>query len=63
MEIADLTGQPRSNEDIIEAIEAIKRELVSLKNFSPILIYYPTIIEALNELLERRKVDEENERS
>jgi len=53
--IVDKTGRPRSDSDLIEARMAIENELVSMKNFGPILIYYPTIIEAINELLIRRK--------
>lgn len=53
--IVDKTGKPRSEQDLIEARTAIEKELVSMKNFGPILIYYPTIIEAINELIERRK--------
>jgi len=53
--IVDKTGGPRSDSDLIEARMAIENELVSMKNFGPILIYYPTIIEAINELLIRRK--------
>jgi len=53
--IVDKPGKPRSEQDLIEARTAIEKELVSMKNFGPILIYYPTIIEAINELIERRK--------
>lgn len=60
MVMIDRTGKPRRDEEIIEAIEAIKRELLSLKNFGPILIYYPTILNALDELLERRSRDDSN---
>ena len=55
MEIVDKTGEDRSNEDLIEAKKAIEQELINIKNFGPILLYYPTIISAINELLERRK--------
>ena len=53
--IVDKTGEPRSDQDLIEARIAIEKELISMKNFGPILVYYPTIIEAINELIERRK--------
>ena len=53
--IVDKTGEPRSDADLIEARTAIEKELINMKNFGPILIYYPTIIEAINELLKRRK--------
>jgi len=57
MEMIDRTGEPRRDEELIEAKDAIVKELISLKNVSPILIHYPTIIEAIEELLERRKND------
>ena len=53
----DRSGEPRSDEDLIEAKDAIVKELISLKNVSSILLYYPTIIDGLKELLERRKND------
>ena len=55
MGIVDNTGKPRKDDELIEARNAIAKELISMKNFGPVLIYYPTIIEAINELLERRK--------
>jgi len=58
MEIIDRTGQPRRENELIEAKEAIQKELISLKNLSPILVYYPTIINAIDELLERRNKDD-----
>lgn len=54
MTVKDLSGQPRRDDELIEAKEAIQKELVNLKKLEPILIYYPTIIDAINELLERR---------
>jgi hypothetical protein len=57
MEIIDRSGEPRRDEELIEARNAIAKELISMKNFGPILLYYPTIIEAIEELLERRKND------
>lgn len=57
MEMIDRNGEPRSDEDLIEAKDAIVKELISLKNVSSILLYYPTIIDGLKELLERRKND------
>jgi len=53
--IVDKTGEPRSDKDLIEAKKAIEQELISMKNFGPVLIFYPTIIDAIKELLERRK--------
>jgi len=55
MEIVDKTGEPRSNEDIGEAIDAIKNRLVK-GPIDPIMVFYPTIIDALVELLQRRIV-------
>jgi len=57
MEMIDRTGEPRRNDELIEAREAIKKELITLTNISSILVYYPTIINAIDELLERRKKD------
>jgi hypothetical protein len=51
----DLSGCPRTDKDIMEARNAIEKSLIDPKDLNPILIYYPTIIEALNELLMRRK--------
>ena len=53
MEIVDRTGEPRSNEDIVEAIEAIKRELVK-GQINPVMVFYPIVLDALVELLHRR---------
>ena len=57
MEMIDRTGEPRRNDELIEAREAIKKELITLTNISSILVYYPTIINAIDELLERRSKD------
>lgn len=53
MEIVDKSGTPRSTIELIEARVVIEMELI--RSVAPITIYYPTIIEALNELIERRK--------
>ena len=55
MEIVDKTGEPRTDDEIREAIEFLKREIVT--ELSPRLVFYPTILDALKELLARRKVD------
>ena len=55
MEMVDRTGEPRRDNELIEAREAIKKQLITLRNMDPIMVYYPTIINALNELLERRR--------
>lgn len=60
MSIKDLSGQPRRDDELIEAREAIKRELINPKSLAPILVYYLTIINAIDELLERRSKDVNN---
>lgn len=60
MTIEDLSGQPRRNDELIEAREAIKKELINPKSLAPILVYYLTIINAIDELLERRSKDVSN---
>jgi len=55
MNMVDKTGQPRSDDELIEARIALEKKLISMKNFDPLIIFYPTIIEAINELLKRRK--------
>ena len=57
MEIVDRTGLPRRDNELIEAKEAIKKQLITLNEFRPIMVYYPIIINALDELLERRNKD------
>jgi len=53
--IEDKTGQPRSEQELIEARDVISKQLINPFEFDPILVQYPTIIDAINELLERRK--------
>ena len=55
MEFIDTTGKPRSDQEIKEAIEAIKREMV-MGEPKPIMIFYTTIINGLEELIQRRNV-------
>ena len=55
MEIVDNTGKPRSDEEILETIQAIKKEIIKGKP-QPIMVFYPTIMHGLTELLFRRKV-------
>ena len=57
MVMVDKTGQPRSIEQLLEACNALKKSLFDIKNIDPILIHYPCIIEALQELIDRRKKD------
>ncbi len=51
----DKSGEQRTIKELVEAREAIKKEII--RSLNPIMIYYPIIIEALNELIERRKRD------
>jgi hypothetical protein len=51
-------GKKRSNEELIQVKEAIQKELIKM-NISPIMVHYPTIIDAIDELLEVRKKDED----
>lgn len=51
----NLSGQPRKIEELMEAYNAIVKELVSMKNFSSIFIHYTVIIDALKELISIRK--------
>ena len=57
MVLVDTTGKPRSDKDIMDAKIAIQKSLIKLDNLDPIQVYYPTIIEALTELLKRRRED------
>jgi len=57
MEIVDRTGLPRHDNESIEAKEVIKKQLITLNELHPIMVYYPIIINALDELLERRNKD------
>ncbi len=45
----------RRDEELVEAKEAIEKELIRTNNTSSILVFYPTIIDALKELLLRRE--------
>ena len=54
IDIKDYSGKPRSDQDLIEAQTAIKNNLI-LSKPTPIMVHYPTIIEAINELLLLRK--------
>jgi len=54
--IIDRSGEPRSDEDIQEAIDAVTREMVSRNPGNPeLMVMFPTIIESLNELLRLRE--------
>jgi len=51
----DKTGEPRSDEEIKEAIKATKKEFI-MGPISILKVYMPTIFESLEELLLLRKV-------
>ena len=56
----DRTGTLRRTEEIVKAIATLKVELVK-GQFTPAALYYPTIIECLEELLLRRNIrDDQN---
>lgn len=44
----------RRDDELIEAKQAIEKDLIS-GGIKPMMIHYPVIIEAINELLEYRK--------
>jgi len=52
MNIQDKTGEPRSQEELVEAKVAIMNRLIT--DIDPIMVYYPTIVDAINELLTLR---------
>ena len=55
--ITDLTGQLRSDQDLQEALDAATREMVSRSMGNPELkVMLPTIIECLRELQDFRKL-------
>ena len=56
MSFTDMTGELRSDEELKDALQAINKELISA-SMNPIMLHYPTILDALKELLERRKND------
>lgn len=61
LEQIDKTGEPRSNRELLEACDAVKKGFLDIKNFTPIILYYPCIIDAIHELLRMRlKVTEIN---
>ena len=50
----DKTGEPRSNKAIQEAIQGLRKGI--MKELHPSLIFYPTAIDAMEELLTFRKI-------
>ena len=58
IEMNDQSGQPRSNQDLIDARDMIKKELIAGKIIPHMTIHFPVIIEAINELIISRKIIE-----
>ena len=54
----DTSGKPRRIDELEQARDAVTRYLIGPK-LDPIMVFYPTIIEAINELIERRIKDED----
>jgi len=52
--VSDKSGEPRSNEELIEAMNTLKKSLMTPSELSPIMVHYFTIIDAIVELLQRR---------
>ena len=52
----ETSGEPRSIEELEDALRAIQKEFISTK-ISPLMIYYMVIMDALKELIEIRKGD------
>ena len=55
MELIDKTGQPRSNEDLLEAIKVIRKRMITMTTDPELFVMFPTILNALEELLILRK--------
>jgi len=60
----DASGKPRPEDQIIAAREALRREIVTrpltqLSDGSFAVMHYTVIVEALNELLEKRAAEKE----
>jgi hypothetical protein len=49
------TINQRADEELNEAKKAIEKELIRADNMNPIQVFYPTIIDAIKELLSRRE--------
>ena len=52
----ETSDEPRSKEELEEALRAVQKEFISTK-ISPLMIYYTVIMDALRELIEIRKGD------
>ena len=57
VDVIDKTGEPRSEQEILEAKEAIMKQLIQ-GPLAPIQIHFPVILDAFDELLQRRKSGE-----
>lgn len=55
VDIVDKTGQPRTEVELLEAVNSLKIFMVQQVN--PIIVHFPAIIDAIDELFERRKKD------
>jgi len=51
------SGRPRTDEELIQAINALHVFIV--QQVHPIMAHFPAVIEALHELIERRKKDKD----
>lgn len=59
MEFIDKTGQPRSEDDLREALQAVEHTMLKdiLKVPPRLAVLLPTIRQALVELLKRREIE------
>jgi hypothetical protein len=57
----DKSGEPREESEILEAISALKKNLISAQ-VHPLMIHFPVILESLFELLNYRRKAEDNSR-
>lgn len=61
MEMVDRSGQPRRDEELLEARQAFVSEMIkgfTDPAFAHLYIFFPTIVNALDELLELRRSKE-----
>ncbi|KKN52376.1 hypothetical protein LCGC14_0612930 [marine sediment metagenome] len=59
IEVKDITGEPRSKEDLLAALVIVKKEIIKADFSNPLLfLQFPIIKDALEELLLLRKVIE-----
>jgi len=61
LNFVDESGQPRSDQDLQEAIDTVVKEMVSRTPGNPqLIVMFPTIIECLQELQGLRRVISEH---